>query len=215
MNIKVKICGLSTQDAVLAARDAGADFLGFVFFPRSARNVTPELAAKLSALAPQIPAVAVTVDITDEAIKEILQHFSPAYLQLHGHESPARVQEVKATFGIPVIKAIGVESGDDIAKAHAYEAAADMLLFDARVPNGLPGGNGLAFDWQFLASREFSKPWFLSGGLHANNVEEALRISGAGLVDVSSGLETAPGVKSPELIKAFIRQAKSLSFPKS
>ncbi len=122
------------------------------------------------------------------------------------------MQEVKTRFGIPIIKAISVESGDDIAKAHAYESAADMLLFDAKVPKGLPGGNGLAFDWQLLANREFGKPWFLSGGLSADNVEEALRISGAGLVDVSSGLETAPGVKSPELIKAFIRKAKAISF---
>lgn len=209
MNSKVKICGLSTEDAVIAARDAGADFLGFVFFARSPRNVTPALANELSALAPKIPAVAVTVDMTDDAFAQMLQHFRPAFLQLHGKESPARVQEVKAKFGIPIIKAICVESGDDIAQAYAYEATADMLLFDAKAPKGLPGGNGLAFDWQLLANREFGKLWFLSGGLHANNVEEALRISGAGLVDVSSGLETAPGVKSPELIRQFIARVKS------
>lgn len=210
MSRRVKICGLSTEEAVLAA--STADFIGFVFFPRSPRNVTPELAARLSTLAPKVPAVAVTVDMPNAEIQAMLKYFRPAYLQLHGKETPERVQEVKTRFGIPIIKAISVESGDDIAKAHAYESAADMLLFDAKVPKGLPGGNGLAFDWQLLANREFGKPWFLSGGLSADNVEEALRISGAGLVDVSSGLETAPGVKSPELIKAFIRKAKAISF---
>lgn len=206
--VRVKVCGLTTDESVRAAMESGADFIGFVFFSRSSRHVTSQEAARLCALAPNVPAVAVTVDMPDAEIQAMLEHFNPAYLQLHGHESPARVLEVKTRFGIPVIKAISVESGDDIASAHAFSDVADMLLFDARAPKGLPGGNGLAFDWQLLANRKFSKPWFLSGGLNINNVEEALRISGAELVDVSSSLETAPGVKSPELIQKFLDTVK-------
>jgi phosphoribosylanthranilate isomerase len=208
--VKVKTCGLKTLDAVLAAKEAGADYLGFIFFEKSPRNITAAEAAKLATFAPAIPVVAVTVDADDAALSAILKDFTPAYLQLHGKESPTRVAEVKQKFGLPVIKALSIKTAEDVQAAHAYEEAADMLMFDAKSTGPLPGGNGLAFDWQLLAGQNFTKPWFLSGGLNADNVEQAVRISGAKLLDVSSGLETAPGVKSPELIKAFVKIAKGV-----
>lgn len=203
----IKICGLTTPEAVEAASDA--DFGGFIFYPPSPRHLTPEVAGKLaSKLRP--PAVAVTVDATDSELTEIIKALSPTYLQLHGKETPARVREIKEKFGLPVIKAVGIASGDDAAKAHSFEQDADMLLFDARPPKGLPGGNGVAFDWRILAHRTYGKPWFLSGGLDITNVREAVEVSGAGLVDVSSSLESSPGVKDPALVRAFIQAVKSL-----
>jgi phosphoribosylanthranilate isomerase len=212
MTMKVKICGLTTPEAVAAAHDA--DFAGFIFYPPSPRFVTPEKAAEL-AKAIKLPAVAVTVDADDALLTEIVKVLKPAYLQLHGGESPARVKEVKGRFGLKVIKAIPVASGDDAARAHAYEDAADMLLFDARPPRfnvmgGLPGGNGIAFDWNILANRSFALPWLLSGGLTVGNLAEAVRVTGAKMLDVSSSLESAPGVKDPALVREFIQKARKL-----
>ena len=207
MTLRVKICGLTTPEAVKAAHDA--DYAGFIFYPPSPRYVTPAKAAQLAQdLHP--PAVAVTVDADDEFLQEIAQGLKPNYIQLHGEETPERAREIRAKFGIPVIKAVRVADSDDAAKAHAYEDIADMLLFDARPPKGMPGGNGVAFDWHILAHRSFAKPWFLSGGLEADNVEEALRISGAKMVDVSSSLESAPGIKDPAMVRAFIKKIKSI-----
>lgn len=210
MTRSVKICGLTTPEAVEAAQDA--DFAGFIFYPRSPRNLAPEKAAKLvQPLRPK--SVAVTVDADDALLQQIKNVLRPAYFQLHGAETPARVTEVKAKFGLPVIKAIRVASGDDAALAHAFEDSADMLLFDARPPQylsagGLPGGNGIAFDWRILAHRSFAKPWFLSGGITIDNVEEAMRVSGAKMVDVSSSLESSPGIKDPGLVREFVAKIK-------
>jgi phosphoribosylanthranilate isomerase len=212
MSTLVKICGLTTVEAVAAANDA--DFAGFIFYPPSPRNVTPTKAAELTK-ALRIPAVAVTVDADDQVLEAIKVALKPAYFQLHGKETPARLQDIKAKFGIPIIKAIPIASGDDAAKAHAYEEAADMLLFDARpprnLPGGLPGGNGITFDWRILANRSYAKPWFLSGGLDSDNIQEALQISGASKVDVSSSLESGPGIKDPVLVREFIKKVRDVS----
>jgi phosphoribosylanthranilate isomerase len=207
MSLKVKICGLTTAEAVKAAE--GADFAGFIFYPPSPRHLDAKKAATLAAHT-TAKKVAVVVDADDAYLKEIVTTLKPDYLQLHGDETPARVREIKSAFGIPAIKAIRVASGDDAARAHAFEEIADMLLFDARPPKGLPGGNGLAFDWRILANRSFVKPWFLSGGLTADNIEEAVRISGAKMVDVSSSLESDPGIKDPSLVQEFVKKAKNL-----
>jgi len=204
--MRVKICGLTTPAAVEAA--SGADYAGFIFYPPSPRNLTPAKAAVLTKDIP-IPAVAVTVDPTNELLKDILAVFKPAYLQLQGNETPERVQQIKGTFRIHIIKAFRISTGDDISKAHAYESAADMLLFDACVPKGLPGGTGQTFDWKLLAGKQFRKPWFLSGGLTSDNVEEAMKISGAKMVDVSSSLESSPGVKDPAKVRTFIKKVKT------
>lgn len=211
MSIIAKICGLTTDDAVHAAIAGGAEYIGFVFYPPSPRNVSAEKAKALAALAPaSIKKVAVTVNPDDALLHEILS-FAPDYVQLHGSESPERVGETRKILGkTGIIKAINVKSSDDVAGAHAFETVADMLLFDARVSGGLPGGNGLAFDWMMLAGRSFAKPWFLSGGLNADNVEEAIRVSGARLVDVSSSVESKPGLKDPKLIAEFMQKVKSI-----
>jgi len=207
MTRRVKICGLTTVEAVEAAQHA--DFAGFIFYPPSPRNLTPEKAARIARnLKP--PAVAVTVDANDDMLRDIHAALKPGYFQLHGKETPARVAEVKAKFGIPIIKAIGIASGDDAAKAYAFEDSADMLLFDARPPKGLPGGNGVAFDWRILAHRSFARPWFLSGGLTDENIEEAMRVSGARMVDVSSSLESSPGIKDPALVREFVKKVKGM-----
>lgn len=208
--LHVKICGLSTENSVRKAVECGASYVGFVFFRRSPRNVTAEAAAKLAMHAGSVPTVAVLVSPSDEDITGILAHFKPHYLQLHGKESPERVREIKQRFGLPVIKALSVSNAADIDAAAQYESVADMLLLDAKVTGGLPGGNGANFDWALLKGRKFGLPWFLSGGLNADNVEEALRVSGAALLDISSGVESAPGVKSPELIHKFLGVVKDL-----
>lgn len=207
---RVKICGLTTEEAVIAARDAQANYIGFVFFASSPRNILPSRAAALSQLAPAIPSVAVVVNTDDDFINTILSDFRPNFLQLHGQETIERVTEIKQRFNLPVIKAFQIRNGDDIARSKPYEQTADMILFDAKAPSGLPGGNGITFDWHLLAGRSFSTPWFLSGGLNTDNVEEAIRISGASLVDVSSSLESSPGVKSPAMIQTFMKHVKFL-----
>jgi len=208
MTPRVKICGITTEDAVEAAQ--GADYLGFVFYPPSPRNITPSKAAALAARSP-LAKVAVTVNPNDDFLATILTRFTPDYIQLHGDESVARVQHIKERFNIPLVKAFTIASGDDITAAYDYESVADMLLFDAKAPKGLPGGNGVAFDWKLLTCHCFNKPWFLSGGIHAGNVEEALRASGALMVDVSSGLESKPGMKDPARMRDFLKKAKNLS----
>ncbi|QGM47690.1 phosphoribosylanthranilate isomerase [Methylocystis heyeri] len=207
----VKICGLQTSETLEAAIAADADMAGFVFFETSPRNIDLETAQSLGAQAAgRIAKVALTVDASDEALDAIVAALSPDFLQLHGGESPARVEAIKARFGLPIIKAIGVASAEDLLRAEGY-ASADILLFDAKPsPDAtLPGGNGVAFDWSLLAGASPGKPWLLSGGLDPENVAQALMISKAPGVDVSSGVEKSRGVKAPGLIAAFVAAARA------
>lgn len=211
----VKICGLSTPGAVAAAIDAGADMIGFVFFARSPRKVTPEAAARLAAPARGIARiVALTVDADDATLGAIDAALAPDLHQLHGGETPARAAAIRARFGAPVVKALAVAAREDLAAAAAYAGVVERVLFDAKPPKdaALPGGNGRAFDWSLLAGREADHagavPWMLSGGLDAANVADAIRATGAEAVDVSSGVERASGVKDEALIRAFVRAAK-------
>lgn len=202
----VKICGLSTPDAVDAALEGGATHLGFVFFPKSPRDVDPLMAAELAGMARgKALTVAVVVDPDDALLDRLRTEVAPDLYQLHGEETPERVAEVKARTGAGVIKALPVRTSADLDGAAAYEAVADHLMFDARPSGELPGGAGESFDWSLLTGRSFSKPWFLAGGLTPAGVTDALRATGAPGVDVSSGVESAPGVKDPALIKAFLR----------
>jgi phosphoribosylanthranilate isomerase len=211
--VVVKICGLSTPEALEAAISAGADMAGFVFFEKSLRHIGLETARDLGRLAAgRIAKVALTVDAGDEALSQIIAALGPDLLQLHGGETPERVREVKARFKLPVIKAIGVATLRDVAGASAYENIADTILFDAKpTPNAaVPGGGGVAFDWNLLRCVA-AKNWMLSGGLDPENVGDALRLTGAPGVDVSSGVERARGVKDEGRIKAFIEAARTLS----
>jgi phosphoribosylanthranilate isomerase len=211
-SISVKICGLTRDDAVQAALDGGADFLGFVFCAASPRNLSIAEAARLSAPARgQAKIVAVTVDPSDAELDDLIADFAPDYIQLHGQETPDRVHALKAR-GLPLIEALPVSEAADL-DAAAHYAAVEYLLFDAKPPKGADrtGGHGIAFDWTLLAGRTFDRPWFLSGGLNPNNVADAIRFSRASLVDVSSGVESRPGLKDPALVSAFISAAKSAS----
>ncbi len=208
----VKICGLSTVETLAAALDAGADRVGLVFYPKSPRHVSIEHAMTLAAMARGRAAiVALTVDARDDTLAAIVAAIDPDMLQLHGRESPNRVAAIRAQFGRPVIKAIGVATSQDLATAPDYAAVADELLFDAKPPPGakLPGGNGIAFDWHILATLDLEVPFMLSGGLTPGTVGEALRITRAQAIDVSSGVESAPGIKQPELIVAFVAAARA------
>lgn len=205
--VRVKICGLTRPEHVRAAAEAGAAYLGFVFFPKSPRNVSITQARDLALEAPMgVAKVALLVDATDAEIDAILAEVPLDMLQLHGKESPARVTEIRARSGLPVMKAVGVAEAADLAAIPAYEAVADQILVDAKAPKDavLPGGNGLSFDWRLIAGREWAKPWMLAGGLTPGNVAEAIRLTGAKQVDVSSGVESAPGEKDEALIRAFI-----------
>jgi phosphoribosylanthranilate isomerase len=207
MSTSVKICGLSTPETVNAALTGGAGLVGFVFFDKSPRRVTPADAARLAAPARgQAKVVAVTVDPDDRALDEIMAGLKPDLIQLHGRESPARVVAVRTRTGVGVIKAIAVAEPDDIDEAARYEGVADHLMFDAKPPAGsiLPGGMGTKFDWDMLRGRRFARAWFLAGGLDPWNVIDAIRRSGAPLVDVSSGVERGPGLKDHALISAFL-----------
>jgi phosphoribosylanthranilate isomerase len=212
MSTSVKICGLSTPETLAAALDAEADMVGFVFFEKSPRHVSYETA---KALAPRArnraEIVALCVDADDATLERILAATEPDFLQLHGAETPERVAEIQQKFGVSAIKAIGVAEAADFAKVDAYKSAADALLIDAKPPRGavLPGGNGLAFDWRLARDFQPKKPWMLSGGLDAGNVARAIRESLARSVDVSSGVESAPGVKDPAKIRAFIAAAQA------
>jgi phosphoribosylanthranilate isomerase len=207
--VKVKICGVTTPDIVEVAASAGADFVGLVFFPRSPRNVDVETARVLrEAARGKIGTVAVMVDPDDALVDSVGDAVRPDLLQLHGSETPERVAEIKARTGIPVMKAIGVAIPSDIAAASRYTKIADYILFDAKPDAGtfLPGGNAQAFDWTMLTGA--TMPFALSGGLTPTNVGDAVRMTGAFLVDVSSGVERAPGKKDVALIRQFIQAAK-------
>jgi phosphoribosylanthranilate isomerase len=212
--IKVKICGLSRPESVAAAVAAGADFVGFVFFARSPRAVTALQAASLARGVPAgIAKVGLFVDADDAAIADVLARVGLDYLQLHGAETVERVAQIRARFGLPVIKAIAIAGSADIDRARTYEPVSDMLLFDAKPPqtkDALPGGNGLVFDWTLIADQTWTRPWMLSGGLDAGNLAEAVRISGAKMLDVSSGVESAPGIKDVVKIRGFVEAAKHL-----
>jgi phosphoribosylanthranilate isomerase len=214
MGLTVKICGLKTYEALEVALDAGADFVGFVFFPPSPRNVEPEAARALGRQAAgRAGRVALTVDAEDALFEQIVATLAPDLLQLHGKEPPQRVAAVKARFGIPVMKAIAVEAAADLAAVDRYIAVADRLLFDARAPREAtrPGGLGRPFDWQLLRALDPGIPFMLSGGLDAGNVAQALSITRAPGVDVSSGVERVPGEKDLDKIRAFVRAARQAS----
>lgn len=207
---RTKICGLTTPETVIAAAEAGAAYVGFVFFAKSPRNVTiPEAAALSRAVPPGVAKVALVVDAQDAFLQELTDTVGLDMLQLHGGESVARVSDVRQRFGLPVMKAVGVADESDLDALQAYGAVADQLLIDAKPPTGadLPGGNGLSFDWRLIAGRRFACPWMLAGGLTPQNVAEAIALTGARQVDVSSGVESAPGVKDIAAIRAFIEAA--------
>ena len=210
MATRVKICGLRDAASVATAVEAGARYLGFVFFAKSPRNIAVAQARDLAVEVPMgVAKVALVVNATDAELAEIVETVPLDMLQLHGAETPARVAEIRARFGLPVMKSIGVAEAADLAQIPGYEAVADQILLDAKAPKGavLPGGNGLAFDWRLVKDHKFSKPWMLAGGLTPENVAEAVRLTGALQVDVSSGVESSAGVKDAALIRAFLRAA--------
>jgi phosphoribosylanthranilate isomerase len=207
----VKICGIKDAEAMRAAAEAGADLLGFVFFPPSPRAVTPAEAAALSATVTGGPLrVGLFVDPTDEALAATLAAIPLDILQLHGEETPERCAAIRARFGRPVMKALGIATPADLDALAAYAPAVDRFLLDAKAPPGapLPGGNAAPFDWTLTAGRAIPRPWLLAGGLTPQNVAEAIRVAGAPGVDVSSGVEKARGVKDPGLIAAFVAAAR-------
>ena len=212
-DIRVKICGLCRHEDVTAVADAGASYGGFVFFPKSPRNVSIAQARDLALGAPVgLAKVALVVNADDAMLDAITAEVPLDMLQLHGSESPARVAEVKARYGLPVMKAVGVGGPEDLAAIDVYAEVADQLLIDAKPPKGadLPGGNGLAFDWQLLAGRKYwSVPWMLAGGLTPDNAAEAVLRTGTRQLDVSSGVESAPGVKDAAQIAAFVAAAQA------
>ncbi len=215
MSVAAKICGLSSAEALHAAIRGGARFVGFVFYPASRRNVTPELAAALASLVPEgVTRVGLFVDPTDALLSGALERVPLDLLQLHGSENPRRVAEIKARFGKPVMKAIPIAGPEDPDAAVPYLEVVDWLLFDAKPPRGdpkaLPGGNGLSFDWQLLGGRHWSKPWMLSGGLTPKNVGDAVSATHARAVDVSSGVEIRPGVKDLDKISQFLETVRTL-----
>lgn len=208
---QIKICGIRTAGALDAAIEARADHAGFVFFPLSPRNITLGGAAELAARANgRIGRVGLFVDAPDELIAAAVEAGKLSALQLHGSETPERTAQVKAQFGLPVWKALPVATGDDIARANAFQQAADLILFDAKTPKGaLPGGMGLVFDWSLLSAYRGGLPWGLAGGLTPANVAEAIAATGAPLVDTSSGVESAPGIKDVDKITTFCKAART------
>jgi phosphoribosylanthranilate isomerase len=213
MSLLVKICGLSTRETLDAALDAGADMVGFVFFPPSPRHLGFDTARELGgAVKGRAVKVALTVDADDTRLGLIVEALQPEILQLHGHESLARLTEIKRKFGLEVMKALPVERAADLASLPDYAAICDRILFDARPPKGAtrPGGLGAVFDWHVLQNLDLALPFMVSGGLHADNVTEAVRVTRASGVDVSSGVERAPGVKDVEMIRRFIRAARAI-----
>ena len=213
MSIEVKICGLTDAAAVKAAVEGGAAMCGFVFFPASPRNLTPKEAAELTKGVPEgVIRVGLTVDADDALLAEIASVAKVDMVQLHGAETPARTNEVRERFGLPVIKVLAVQGPDDLAAAEAYQGIATRLMFDAKPPEDAsrPGGNARTFDWRVLKNQTFALPWLLAGGLTAENLTEAVKTSGAVAVDVSSGVEDAPGVKNVDKIRAFLAAAAAL-----
>ena len=208
--IRTKFCGLSRPEDVTAAADAGAAYVGFVFFPKSPRNVSIEQAAALAVTVPVgIAKVALVVNASDAELDAIVEAVPLDMLQLHGAESVERVREVRARYGLPVMKAVGVADADDLPALDAYAMAADQLLIDAKPPKNadLPGGNGLSFDWRLIAGKSWPVPWMLAGGLTPDNAAEAVAMTGARQLDVSSGVEASVGVKDSELMTAFAEAA--------
>jgi phosphoribosylanthranilate isomerase len=212
MSLLVKICGLSTRETLDVALGAGADMVGFVFFPPSPRHLSLETARELGRQAKGRAAkVALAVDADDATLANIVETLQPDLLQLHGMETIARLRDIKQKFGLPVMKALPVETAADLTPLAGYAAVADRILFDARAPKEAtrPGGLGAVFDWHLLEKLDLQLPFMVSGGLHVGNVAEAVRATRTGGVDVSSGVERSPGVKDPEIIRAFIRAARS------
>ncbi len=215
MRLQVKICGINSKEALAAAVDGGARYIGLVFYAPSPRFVTARQAAGLAAGVPaEVRKVGLFVDADDATIEETLKRCPLDMLQLHGAESPERVRKAKQAFGLPVIKAVKLAGADDLAAARDYVDAADRLLFDARPPadmkGALPGGNALALDWNLLRGTRWPCPWMLSGGLNAGNLAEAVETTGARAVDVSSGVEDRPGHKDPARIRAYLETAAKL-----
>ncbi len=212
MPVTVKICGLREPAHVDAAVEAGAGLTGYVFFPKSPRHVEIADAQALTARVPEgVAKVALNVDADDDLLAAIIAGAGVDTLQLHGHETVDRVRDVKARFQLPIIKALPIANADDVAAARAYDGVADMLLFDAKPPKDAtrPGGNAVAFDWTLLTGTDWVSPWLLAGGLTPENVADAVRASGAKMVDVSSGVEDAPGHKNSDKIHAFIAAANA------
>ena len=213
MSLLVKICGLSTRETLDVALGAGADMVGFVFFPPSPRHLSLETARELGRQATgRATKVALTVDADDATFENIIETLKPDILQIHGKETTARLRNIKSRFGLPVMKALPVETAADLAPLAGYAGVADRILFDARAPREAtrPGGLGAAFDWHVLEKLDLELPFMVSGGLNAANVAEAVRVTRAGGVDVSSGVERAPGVKDLDMIRDFIRAARAI-----
>jgi len=211
MSLAVKICGLSTRETLEVALDAGADMVGFVFFEASPRHVGLGVARELGReVKGRALKVALTVDADDATFENIIEVLQPGLLQLHGNESVARVRDIKQKFKLPVMKVISVATAADLAGLSGFAAVADRILFDARAPKDAtrPGGLGVPFDWHLLENLKLDIPFMVGGGLNSGNVAEAIRVTKAGGVDVSSGVESAPGVKDPDIIRAFIRTAR-------
>jgi len=207
----VKICGLSEPESLAAAIDAGARYVGFVFFKKSPRNISIDVAAELAVTVPVgVCKVALVVDATNAELDAITKAVPLDMLQLHGEETPERVTEIKERYGLPVMKVVGVADAADLDALDAYGRVCDQILVDAKPPKNaeLPGGNGLTFDWRLIAGRRWATPWMLAGGLTSQNVAEAIKLTGATQVDVSSGVEMAPGVKDNTKIAAFITAAQ-------
>ena len=212
MSLIVKICGLSTRETLDVALDSGADMVGFVFFPPSPRHIDVATISKLADVARgRAEIVVLTVNADDQALDQIVQQVRPDWLQLHGNESTDAVTAYKQAFGVRVMKALPIAARGDLDRIPRYAAVADRILFDARAPKEAtrPGGLGAVFDWHLLENLDLQVPFMVSGGLHAGNVAEAVRVTGAGGVDVSSGVERASGIKDPEMIRAFIRAARA------
>ncbi len=212
MDIRVKICGLKVPAHVAAAAEAGAAYVGFVFFEKSPRNVGIAQARDLAVEAPVgVAKVALTVNADDAFLDKLVETVPLDMLQLHGSESPERVAEVRARFGLPVMKAIGIADAEDVAKIDTFGAVADQLLVDAKPPKNaaLPGGNGLSFDWRLVNRKYWPRPWMLAGGLTADNVAEAIKMTGARQLDLSSGVESAPGVKDVGMIRTFMKAVEN------
>nr|WP_309502127.1 phosphoribosylanthranilate isomerase [uncultured Roseovarius sp.] len=210
-DIRIKMCGLTRLPDVAAAADAGAAYIGLNFFPRSPRYLEIEAAREIALAVPEgIAKVALTVDADDAVLDALTARVPLDMLQLHGSESAARVTEVKARYGLPVMKVVGIAEAADLAQLETYGRVADQLLVDAKPPKGAdrPGGNAVAFDWGLIAGRRWPVPWMLAGGLTPQNVAEAVRATGARQVDVASGIESAPGVKDAGLMRAFVRAAQ-------
>ncbi|MCC1494370.1 phosphoribosylanthranilate isomerase [Cognatishimia sp. F0-27] len=217
MDVRTKICGLTRLADVEAAASADASYVGFVFFPKSPRNLSFEAARDLAIAVPAgIVKVGLVVDPDDTMLDSLMAQVPLDMLQLHGHETPARVADIRARYGLPVMKAVGVAEESDLEQVALFSGVADQILIDAKPPRDgdLPGGNGLAFDWRLVAGRRFGKPWMLAGGLTPETVGTAISMTGVQQVDVSSGVESAPGVKDAEKIAAFVAATRAPSVPR-